>query len=87
MGRAFAPTVGKTLSISALAGLASEGASQIAEMISGVNVMADIVRPERTLAPILKKYIWKGSMRDFLIPHSKINQLIAHKHLLSKKRK
>ena len=87
MGRAFAPTVGKTLSISALAGLASEGASQIAEMISGVNVMADIVRPERTLAPILKKYIWKGSMRDFLIPHSKINQLIAHKHLLSTKRK
>ena len=35
LGRALAPTIGKTLGLSALAGLASEGASQIVKKISG----------------------------------------------------
>ena len=65
LGRTFGPTLAKTLGLSALAGAASEGASQIVKKISG-----------------------KGSQTGgFLIPNSKIDQLIAHKHLLSNKQK
>jgi len=65
LGRTFGPTLAKTVGLSALAGAASEGASQIVKKISG-----------------------KGSQTGgFLIPHSKIDQLIAHKHLLSDKQK
>ena len=65
LGRTFGPTLAKTLGLSALAGVASEGASQIVKKISG-----------------------KGSQTGgFLIPNSKIDQLIAHKHLLSNKQK
>ena len=60
LGRTFGPTLAKTLGLSALAGVASEGASQIVKKISG---------------------------GGFLIPNSKIDQLIAHKHLLSDKQK
>ena len=35
LGRTLAPTLGKTLGLSALAGLASEGASQVVKKISG----------------------------------------------------
>ena len=35
LGRTLAPTIGKTLGLSALAGLASEGASQVVKKISG----------------------------------------------------
>ena len=59
LGRAFGPTLAKTLGLSALAGAASEGASQIVKKISGKGV---------------------GS---FVIPYSKINQLIPHRDLLS----
>ena len=38
LGRAFAPTIAKTLGLSALGGLASEGASQIVKKISGRGV-------------------------------------------------
>ena len=58
LGRTFGPTLAKTLGLSALAGVASEGASQIVKKISG---------------------------RGFLIPNSKIDQLIAYEHLLSDK--
>ena len=65
LGRTFGPTLAKTLGLSALAGVASEGASQIVKKISG-----------------------KGSQTGgFLIPNSKIDQLIANKHLLSDKQK
>ena len=65
LGRTFGPTLAKTIGLSALAGAASEGASQIVKKISG-----------------------KGSQTGgFLIPNSKIEQLIAHKHLLSDKQK
>ena len=65
LGRTFGPTLAKTLGLSALAGAASEGASQIVKKISG-----------------------KGSQTGgFLIPNSKIDQLIANKHLLSNKQK
>ena len=65
LGRTFGPTLAKTLGLSALAGAASEGASQIVKKISG-----------------------KGSQTGgFLIPNSKIDKLIANKHLLSDKQK
>ena len=64
LGRTFGPTLAKTLGLSALAGVASEGASQVVKKISG------------------------GSQTGgFLIPNSKIDQLIANKHLLSEKQK
>ena len=64
LGRTFGPTLAKTLGLSALAGVASEGASQVVKKISG------------------------GSQTGgFLIPNSKINQLVANKHLLSEKQK
>ena len=65
LARTFGPTLAKTVGLSALAGAASEGASQIVKKISG-----------------------KGSQTGgFLIPNSKIEQLIANKHLLSEKQK
>ena len=65
LGRTFGPTLAKTLGMSALAGAASEGASQIVKKISGKGVQTG----------------------GFLIPNSKIDQLIAYKHLLSNKQK
>ena len=65
LARTFGPTLAKTVGLSALAGAASEGASQIVKKISG-----------------------KGSQTGgFLIPNSKIDQLITNKHLLSNKQK
>ena len=61
LGRAFGPTLAKTLGLSALAGAASEGASQIVKKISGKGI---------------------GS---FVIPYSKISQLIPHRDLFSHK--
>ena len=40
LGRTLAPTLGKTLGLSALAGLASEGASQIVKKISGNGIQS-----------------------------------------------
>ena len=40
LGKALAPTIGKTLGLSALAGLASEGASQVVKSISGKGVQS-----------------------------------------------
>ena len=68
LGRTFAPTIAKTLGLSALGGLASEGASQLVKAISGKGVQS-------------------VSGMGFLVPQSKINQLIAYKHLLSTKQK
>ena len=40
LGRAFAPSLAKTIGLSALAGAASEGASQIVEKISGNGIQS-----------------------------------------------
>ena len=40
LGRTLAPTLGKTLGLSALAGLASEGASQVVKKIAGKGVQS-----------------------------------------------
>ena len=65
LARTFGPTLAKTVGLSALAGAASEGASQIVKKISGKGLQTG----------------------GFLIPNSKIDQLIANKHLLSNKQK
>ena len=67
----FAPTLAKTLGLSALAGLASEGASQVVKKISGKGAQ----RPPGTMTG------------GFLIPQNKIQKLIDNKHLLTNKQK
>lgn len=57
LGRTLAPTLGKTLGLSALAGLASEGASQIVKKISGSGTNGG--------------YIVKLKDIEKLIPHEK----------------
>ena len=64
LGRTLAPTLSKTIGLSGLAGLTSEGESQIVKKISG-----------------------SGQIGGFLIPNSKIDQLIAYKLLLTTKQK
>jgi len=83
MGRALASTIGKTLGLAALAGLASESASQLVKKISEGNIFTDVVDFGRKL----EKTITGGQVGDFLIPQNKIDQLIAYKHLLSAKQK
>ena len=83
MGRALAPTLGKTLSLSSLAGLASEGASQLVKKISGGNLASDMV----TFTRKLQKQITGGQVGGFFIPQNKIKQLIVCKYLLSAKQK
>ena len=64
-GRALAPTIGiKTLGLSALAGLASEGASQLVKKISGANIFTDAVDFGRKL----EKRVKGGQVGGFLIP-------------------
>ena len=71
LARSFAPTLAKTLGLSALAGLASEGASQVVKKISGKGAK----RPPGAMTG------------GFLIPQNKIQKLIDNKHLLTNKQK
>ena len=71
LARSLAPTLAKTLGLSALAGLASEGASQVVKKISGSGQRAK--RAEQ--------------VGGFLIPQNKIQKLIDNKHLLTNKQK
>ena len=70
LGRTLGPQLAKTLGMSALSGVVSEGASQLVKKISGGGTQ-------------------KGGSQTggFLIPNSKIQQLIANKHLLTDKQK
>ena len=80
LGKTFAPTLTKTLGLSALAGAASEGASQIVKKISGKGVQTGGFTTKS-----FSRYSQDGS--GFLIPQNKINQLITYKHLLTDKQK
>ena len=75
LARSLAPTLAKTLGLSALAGLASEGASQVVKKISGSGQRASR-RPQRA-----------EQVGGFLIPQNKIQKLIDNKHLLTNKQK
>ena len=50
MSGALALTIGKTLGLAALGGLASEGASQLVKKITGGNLLRDVVGTEMALA-------------------------------------
>ena len=81
LGKTFAPTLAKTLGLSALAGLASEGASQVVKKISGKGVQTGGLRNGSHSA---SRFLLESG---FLIPQNKINQLITYKHLLTDKQK
>ena len=53
VGRTFGPTLAKTLGLSALAGAASEGASQIAKKISGRGETGGFLLPYENIEKIL----------------------------------
>ena len=53
MGRTLAPTIGKTLGLASLAGLASEGASQIVKKISGRGQTGGFMLPYENIEKIL----------------------------------
>ena len=80
LGRTLGPTIAKTLGLSALGGLASEGASQIVKKISGKGIQTGGFTTKS-----FSRYSQDGS--GFLIPQNKIDQLIANKHLLTTKQK
>ena len=99
MGRALAPTIGKTLGLSALAGLASEGAGQLVKKISGSNVLMDFAselnkrvdnrrRPRSNqLADRILASAYGRQRGGFLITLNAIGQLMPYEDLLSTKQK
>ena len=61
--RTVLPTVGKTLGLSALAGLASEGASQLVKKITGGQIFRVPNEDLHRLA-MLRSLLTKGHIRD-----------------------
>jgi len=49
LGRTFAPTIAKTLGLSVLAGLASEGASQVVKRITGRDQTCGFLIPQNKI--------------------------------------
>ena len=99
MGRALAPTIGKTLGLSALAGLARDGASQLVKKISGGSVLMDFAselnkrvdnrrRPRSNqLADRILASAYGRQRGGFLITLNTIGQLMPYEDLLSTKQK
>ena len=54
LGRTFAPTIAKTLGLSALGGLASEGASQIVKAISGKGQTGGFLIPQNKIDQLIE---------------------------------
>ncbi len=61
--RTAAPTIGKTLGLSALAGLASEGASQLVKKITGGQVFR-VPNGDLYSLPMMRDLLTKGQIRD-----------------------
>lgn len=61
--RTVAPTVGKTLGLSALAGLASEGASQIVKKITGGQIFK-VPNKELYRLAMMSELLNKGQIKD-----------------------
>jgi len=53
LGRAFAPQIAKTLGLSALAGLASEGASQVVKKITGRGQTGGFLIPQNKINQLI----------------------------------
>ena len=54
LARSFAPTLAKTLGLSALAGLASEGASQVVKKISGSGQVGGFLIPQNKIQKLIE---------------------------------
>ena len=67
--RNVAPTVGKTLGLSALAGLASEGASQLVKKITGGQIF-QVPNQHLFRLAMLSELLNKGQIRDLAKAHS-----------------
>ena len=80
----FSWILGETLGLSALASLASEGASQLVKKISDIWRQSNFWYG-KLYKEITKTDNWRASRRLFN-PQNKINQLIAYKHILSAKK-
>ena len=68
LGRTFAPTVAKTLGLSALGGLASEGASQIVKAISGRGQTGGFLIPQNKIDQLItyKNLLTMKQKKDIL---------------------
>ena len=68
LGRAFGPTIAKTIGLSALAGLASEGASQIVKKISGKGQKGGFLIPQIKIDKLIanKHLLSTKQKRDLL---------------------
>ena len=69
LGRAFAPTLAKTIGLSALAGAASEGASQIVKKISGKGVQTGgFIIPQNKISQLIpyKVHMTTKQKKDML---------------------
>ena len=66
--RNVAPTIGKTLGLSALAGLASEGVSQVIKKISGGQIFR-VPNQHLFRLPMLSELLNKGQIRDLAKVH------------------
>ena len=66
--RTVAPTVGKTLGLSALAGLASEGASQLVKKITGGQVF-QVPNKDLFRLAMMSDLLTKGQIRDLANAH------------------
>ena len=58
LGRAFAPSLAKTVGLSALAGAASEGASQIVKKISGKGQVGGFLIPQYKVNQLIQYKDW-----------------------------
>ena len=67
LGKAFGPTIGKTLGLSALAGLASEGASQIVKAITGKGVGGFLVPNNKIDQLIAYKHLLTPTQKKDII--------------------
>ena len=81
--RMFGPTIGKTLGLSALAGLASEGASQVVKAITGKGSF----NSAGAGAPRLGKPRPPRQYGGFLVPKDNVSQLLNILNLLTKGQK
>ena len=68
LGRVFGPTIAKTLGLSALAGLASQGASQIVKKISGGGQRGGFMIPQNKIDKLIanKHLLTAKQKRDIL---------------------
>ena len=82
VGRMFGPTLAKTLGLSALAGAASEGASQIVKKISGRGQGSELFRTDTLLSKNLKGGHQTGG---FFLPYENIEKILPYSSMLTNK--